>query len=760
MVDSEPGNSPPEWLENYSQSALLEIARFNEMDTTVNGKQMRKKELLSFLGANLFTRQRVESALARLSPVERDVLDRLILRKGEYPTDDFRRELAEEGIVTDDSALQSDGRPHDFHPGSRRPPKPDSFGQVMARLTRHGLVFSKEGRTFYSYSYKLDIGQGNTLFIPQEIRPFLPTLQEPSLEIKDGETGRVCLADAGAFQRDLFIYWNYLQQNPIKLLQAGTIPRRHMRQINKQLLVPDEEAGTAAGEEDAGRIFFLRIMLEELGLARRENNWLKALGQGALPPPFWGWTSTERTKICLETWLGSKSWSEIPYRAELVGMVNLQGGRAAVIGLLSRQTAGQWLSALRFRNRLSAFNKGFLFPRKMGEAQRWQSYPHDDVRLKELFSERETAFVEAALRGPLHWLGLLDVCINNRKASSFRLTPMTAHLLQGGEEPPPAGGARLLVQPNFQILAIGPVTDAVLARLELFADRVRISPAAVEYNVSRDSVYRAQRLGMKAQDILAFLADIADAELPQNVRRSLEEWDELHGRIVFRSGVTLCQTAGPEMLDDLLSDGSLDGQLRRLSSTVAQVNKKDIKKLLEALERREIQPSISGNRPEQSMGALTVDEEGRITFAHRVPSFYLEGRIRRLAEPDGSANGYRLTPESIGKAVHLGLKVPQILAELEELQKAPPAPALVRRIKAWSGYYGKVGLSSPVLLLQFRDGDTLHELLDDPEIGAIVRPFVPSRCDTLAEVSQADLKKLLDLLAERGLEIERGKTDD
>ena len=64
-------------------------------------------------------------------------------------------------------------------------------------------------------------------------------------------------------------------------------------------------------------------------------------------------------------------------------------------------------------------------------------------------------------------------------------------------------------------------------------------------------------LGMEMAQVLYFLEQTSSAELPQNVRRSLEEWGALHERIVFRTGVSLLQAADSELLASLMDDAQL-----------------------------------------------------------------------------------------------------------------------------------------------------------------------------------------------------------
>lgn len=72
---------------------------------------------------------------------------------------------------------------------------------------------------------------------------------------------------------------------------------------------------------------------------------------------------------------------------------------------------------------------------------------------------------------------------------------------------PPATG-QMIIQPNFQILAMGPVPLSLLARLDLFAERQKVDRSAFEYHLSRESVYAAQQMGFTVAEVEQFLTPL------------------------------------------------------------------------------------------------------------------------------------------------------------------------------------------------------------------------------------------------------------
>src|SRR5678815_4724487 len=103
-----------------------------------------------------------------------------------------------------------------------------------------------------------------------------------------------------------------------------------------------------------------------------------------------------------------------------------------------------------------------------------------------------------------------------------------------GLGPPPAiqaEGGRVIVQPNLHIVALDPVADATLVELDQFAERLS-AERAVEYRLTRASVYAGQQAGWDVPRIKTYLRGHTRAELPGNVERTLDEWQAQHERII------------------------------------------------------------------------------------------------------------------------------------------------------------------------------------------------------------------------------------
>lgn len=89
---------------------------------------------------------------------------------------------------------------------------------------------------------------------------------------------------------------------------------------------------------------------------------------------------------------------------------------------------------------------------------------------------------------------------------------------------------------------------------------------------------------------------------------------------------------------------------------------------------------------------------------------------------------------------------------LEIVHRGPVPESLARRLRAWARHYGEAALSG-VTLLQVRDLATLEELMANPEIAPLLKPFRPAPTKALAHTLPENVEKLCALLAERGVEL-------
>jgi hypothetical protein len=227
----------------------------------------------------------------------------------------------------------------------------------------------------------------------------------------------------------------------------------------------------------------------------------------------------------------------------------------------------------------------------------------------------------------------------------------------------------------------------------------------------------------------------------------------------------LLQAADSQLFERLAQDTavrrhlaqSMDGENQGQSLAIISSALGETEELARALERLGY-PALRTRSPKQALRPALLLDESKLTIAGipvefdvALPSIYLLGQIAEFSSID-ERGCYHLTPTSIQNGIENGLPIQDILDRLRVLHRGPLPQAVERQIRAWGRYYGDAAIEQ-VTLIQIQDAKTLNELLDEPEIRALLRPFVPDPNRALALVPGGRLDELLPLLARYGINV-------
>jgi hypothetical protein len=367
----------------------------------------------------------------------------------------------------------------------------------------------------------------------------------------------------------------------------------------------------------------------------------------------------------------------------------------------------------------------------------------------------EQRFVAQVMADFLFQMGLVELGFDAATSkptawSVFRLTPLGTAVFKNATLETTSAAGQIIIQPNFQILAMGPVPLNLLAQLDLFAERQKVDSRAFEYHLSRESVYAAQQMGYTVAEVEQFLTAVTPNDLPQNVSRSLAEWAAHHERIVFRRHVTLLQAADEALLEQLLNGEETRQMLARpVGNAVALVKSKRQPQLVEALQNIGILPAVSGANPKAADKSVMVAENGRIQPVHAVPSLHLRGRLVRFAEE--AKDGWQLTETAVRRAGGSKKKAQRMIDELHKLNRGRLPKIIEEKVKAWGGYYGQAAVGT-MTLFEFRDQETLAELCQLAELKELLHPF-PAGKRALAVVDGESVTAVQSILTRLGVEI-------
>ncbi len=739
--------------------------------------------------------QRIQRALAKLTPAQRRVLEMLQMAGGEMRTDRLRGRMVRSGVAS------AQTEPIYGYRTTAQPAKPSpslpSFAELLEELLRAGLVWTHTLRENQPGNAKLSFDGGRFVYIPQEVARHLPP---PPLQISSSpQIAQTLEGSARTCQRDLYLLWSAAREMPLHLVNSGLLRIGDLKRVASQLLVT-EPVVSGSKEYDHRRILFLRRLATALDMLRIGSSSNQVEGQPA--PSFIAETPSQRVRLSYLRWRDGAWWNELvatlpssvlPPVHVLVGATPdpVTSARQTVVetlALLTRHTEQKapkraaWIAVADICDYLRDRNDEFLLSNTAVD-QRSRSYGYYSMALLASRYEYnnlgwswpqyardeqlgwkgvEQPFIKAVLTEGLYWLGLVDLGYTERvtpqggsapdNVAAVRLTEMGRWLLLDESQPEiPEESGRVVVQPNFRIFAFDPISDRVLARLDSFATR-RNAERAIEYELSRETLYRAQLAGQNAAQVQHWLEQVTGAALPQNVARSLAEWQTAFERITVRSRVGWLEAAAPELIDVLLHDARWSKAIvKRVTPTGLIVRADRVDELEQALLAAGELPTRHKDPDSDSRASLTVEEDGRIVLSGAAPSLYVQGFLRPFCE--WSPAGWQITARSVAAANAAGLDATTLLARLQAMSVKETPAALQARIKAWSQHYGTATVQA-LTLVQFRDQDALDELRSDPQLARLLKPFKPEARLGLAVLAPADVAKATALLSERGVEVQ------
>ena len=539
-------------------------------------------------------RKRIERSLSLVTPRCRKALELLQAAGGEMRTSRYESLLTRAGLLDKQSKQKKPaGRWATADPDQADDPV--TFQEVLASLVKHGLVWTHTIPGGGASKLAFDT-PGRFVVILPVVAPHLPPPPKGTDTVR--EVPHNLEGSARTCQRDLYLVWSTARETPFQAIASGLLRLSDLKRLSGHLLI-QETIAKGAKESDYRRLFFLRRLAEKLDMLQWKNErGVYHLGAKA-DPAFLHVEPAQRVRNSFLAWRDGNWWNEL-WATYVPGLTRANGtlvdmappkvveARQTVLNEIVRRAANGemwiWLDGISLS--LSMRNENFLVDRALADAQRPMYYGSRFVtsspylynsllwtweisRNDEELGWRsvEEVFIRSVVAEGLYWLGLVDLGYRQPQTQiggaapanvvAIRLTEMGRWLLTGGPQPAvPEEAGRVVIQPNFRIFAFDPIADRVLARLDTFATRLN-AERAIEYEVTRDTIYRALLAGQNVNEIKSWLVGVSGNPIPQNVERNLDEWQAAFDRIVIRRHVAVIQAATPELIDTLLEVKSI-----------------------------------------------------------------------------------------------------------------------------------------------------------------------------------------------------------
>ena len=414
-------------LDSYNANTLWTIALHTKLPTR-NKTKPKKAVLIKLMQQGLFEPARIKTSYAQLSQIEADVFNRIQLHGGQVQTRLLRRELIRAKVAKKAPPLPKRGQnshwyqgPEAYgeavaHVGSATSPDSIIFEDILARLTRNGLLFSRDEKVALGETnYKFQLHPGSMVFIPAIVQRHVPEPTPLLTRQAAWQPAQTRQGTPDTFLRNLYLYWDAVRRESPTVLKSGLVGKRGLKQLNSALLMPDESLKQVGREDQTERLYFWRRMTEELKLVRVADGKLAiAADSGRAIPKFWLETAVSQAKACLKAWQVIAEWGELGQDAA-GAYPQYTVARKRLIQFLKKSPDDKWLEGEDILFALQGQSRNFLIGNRteFERAQRGGWYyssffgndPKSAVRKIDQYEEQ---FVMNAVTGFLFELGLVE----------------------------------------------------------------------------------------------------------------------------------------------------------------------------------------------------------------------------------------------------------------------------------------------------------------------------------------------------------------
>ncbi len=294
----------------------------------------------------------------------------------------------------------------------------------------------------------------------------------------------------------------------------------------------------------------------------------------------------------VQVWLSSTLFNELRLLPGLVCEGEWRNppaaARAALLAMLKPIPAEAWWSLPDFIAAVKAHSPDFQRP--AGDYDSWfirRATDGEYLRGFAAWDEVDGALLAYLIRGPLHWLGLLDLAApqNGADPAAFRFSGRAAALL-AGQPPPQAESEDGQIHLSSEGLLRVERRAPRWLRYQLARFGKWLPPASAEYRyqITPSSLAAAQKQGLRGTHLINLLRRHAAPPLPPALLTGIERWEQ-HGSQARLENATLLRVATPELLTALRKTPAGRYILEELTPTCALIRASGKRHLLRELAR-------------------------------------------------------------------------------------------------------------------------------------------------------------------------------
>lgn len=725
-------------LDNYHYDVLKQLAENINLN---NGDQTKRKAwFVNNLSQALIKRAGDRAFIQSLPEAEQAILALLLEANGKAWVYELNIPMMNAGFTP----------PFWEEDGDKKTSELPQITDILEKLFLKGLVVN------------LTLGVGSTkrllkptyeVAIPKEIQNVLPKnslkLPQPKLQVMSTPPAQSVTHDIQIFIRNLLLIWTELQRRPAKRLKSGESSKRDLRRISESIGL--DFVGT--NESYIRYLWYYLDILDMLSYTDKQIT----VNDNKRNTHFWNSSLREQTQTIFQNYL--KHATQKDYFYNLSYTINYYTGyrldstlpdyNKLFMALLNQLPEQTWISVEYFILLLNhGIPGGFLLPPDQAQKITKKAYYSFSYTKKLEEIENELVF---DILNHLNFMGLVSLgYAGTNTLTSICTTPLYYTLVHNRTSENEVQEGQIVLQPDFQILAMGPVPTKQLAAIERFSERESVTEGVTTYRITKDSIYPALQNGDSIGAIMAFMRQVTGLPVPQNVERTLEEWSDQHERIIVRRNVLILQIDDAEALTQLLEDKEIGKYLHSINERTAWIPMRYAKKVRLRLQILKHLPTHS-NGPQADLKNSLTFEDGELRSPVPLPSLYITGTVSQFAQPK-NVTTWILTPQSIGAASQKGLDILTIITQIKTLTGTQLPADWEKKLKVWGHHYGDAHLAQ-VMLLRFDSSEALDELQrKDYKLRNWLTPL-PRTTDGLAIITHPDIDEVKEVLTSWGIKL-------
>ena len=179
------------------------------------------------------------------------------------------------------------------------------------------------------------------------------------------------------------------------------------------------------------------------------------------------------------------------------------------------------------------------------------------------------SFIRQVIQGPLHWLGVADICLENGRLTTFRLHGLRDLYLDKVESVPFYISAVTRVKSDIALAEAMTIKEttivvdpsAVSAQAHHYLDTISVLEESdakrFVYQLSAAAIHQAFESGATLVDMLDGWAEWLPIPMPATIRDQLTAWDSAYGQVRLYEDVTVIELGDEYALRELKAVTSL-----------------------------------------------------------------------------------------------------------------------------------------------------------------------------------------------------------